>query len=663
MRKSAILILAGMFLFAAPAAYGAAPQDASSPDAPVSALAEKTYNSAEGFDPKDGIYVKAQKDLYWQGRYSNDRVFSEYLAKNLTGRFNNLENYAVGGAFSGVLTGSVATGDDRSNWSSWLKGWGGVEQTERFVADHAGVAPSDGLYIISTGGNDEYAAYTLGYAGAVSASVTCIAEMVTTLADAGATDFIIMEQTTRPGKTESTFTGLHRTALESWYATYAPAHPALEIVLLDANNLYADMVFQGDTAYGYQSWGFSLISDWVPAYGYAYVKDDNTDKLPTDASEDIYGYGYYYSNVLSPLNPYYDPSISGYDADDFLSYDEYHLSGRSQRHLASYILDDDLDVGGGSTFALVYGGAPSAFASSALSSNTYTKIYTFGDSSIDCGKANEITTALVNARGTAPTITTASLPNGTVNAAYNQSLAATGTAPFAWTVDSGALPAGLSLSTSGAISGTPTTEGVFDFTVKVANSASPDATKTLRITINKAMERLPAPVDINKATLATAIPNTAWTGGLITPALSLKYADKTLVKNTDYTVAYKANKNIGQATATISGKGQYTGVKSVTFKIVPKKPSVKKLTPKKKSLAVTWNKVSAAQKVTKYQIRYSISGKAWKTRTVPAASKSITIKKLTKGKKYQVQIRTYKTVSGKNYYSGWSKVKTSKKVK
>ena len=51
-----------------------------------------------------------------------------------------------------------------------------------------------------------------------------------------------------------------------------------------------------------------------------------------------------------------------------------------------------------------------------------------------------------------------------------------------------------------------------------------------------------------------------------------------------------------------------------------------------------------------------------KAKTVAAkksASKT-TIKKLTKGKKYYVRVRTYKTVDGKKIYSGWSTVKNVK---
>src|SRR5207302_10219945 len=57
------------------------------------------------------------------------------------------------------------------------------------------------------------------------------------------------------------------------------------------------------------------------------------------------------------------------------------------------------------------------------------------------------------------TITTPSLPNGTVNTAYSQTLsAAGGTGGNTWTIASGALPTGLSL-TGATIAGTPTTAG------------------------------------------------------------------------------------------------------------------------------------------------------------------------------------------------------------
>ncbi|MEP7338784.1 MAG: putative Ig domain-containing protein [Acidobacteriota bacterium] len=58
------------------------------------------------------------------------------------------------------------------------------------------------------------------------------------------------------------------------------------------------------------------------------------------------------------------------------------------------------------------------------------------------------------------------LPNGTIGAAYSQSLSATpATGSYSFSLSSGSLPAGLSLSSAGFISGTPTTSGVYGFTI------------------------------------------------------------------------------------------------------------------------------------------------------------------------------------------------------
>ncbi|MGH9827005.1 MAG: putative Ig domain-containing protein, partial [Blastocatellia bacterium] len=86
----------------------------------------------------------------------------------------------------------------------------------------------------------------------------------------------------------------------------------------------------------------------------------------------------------------------------------------------------------------------------------------------------------------APTITTSSLPNGTQNTAYSNTLAASGgTTPYTWSITSGSLPTGLTLgASSGTISGTPTGTGISNFTVQVSDANSLTATKGLSITIN-----------------------------------------------------------------------------------------------------------------------------------------------------------------------------------
>lgn len=86
----------------------------------------------------------------------------------------------------------------------------------------------------------------------------------------------------------------------------------------------------------------------------------------------------------------------------------------------------------------------------------------------------------------APTITTTTLPNGTVGTAYNQTLIADGTAPIKWSVTDGSLPDGLSLNEStGEISGTPTAETTSTFTVTATNDVGSDS-KEFTLTIGVA---------------------------------------------------------------------------------------------------------------------------------------------------------------------------------
>jgi len=88
--------------------------------------------------------------------------------------------------------------------------------------------------------------------------------------------------------------------------------------------------------------------------------------------------------------------------------------------------------------------------------------------------------------GLPPIVSTTTLPSSTVAVAYSTTLSATGgTAPYTWSLASGSnpVPAGLSLSAGGTISGTPTTSGNFGFTVVVTDSASKTAQRDLSILV------------------------------------------------------------------------------------------------------------------------------------------------------------------------------------
>ena len=77
------------------------------------------------------------------------------------------------------------------------------------------------------------------------------------------------------------------------------------------------------------------------------------------------------------------------------------------------------------------------------------------------------------------TIQPETIPGGTVGVPYSQSLTATGgTGPYAFTVTGGSLPPGLTLSTTGIISGTPTSAGEFTVTVTATDATGATGTRT-----------------------------------------------------------------------------------------------------------------------------------------------------------------------------------------
>jgi len=71
---------------------------------------------------------------------------------------------------------------------------------------------------------------------------------------------------------------------------------------------------------------------------------------------------------------------------------------------------------------------------------------------------------------TVPNITTEELPDGKVGTEYNETLLAVGEDPMTWTVINGYLPEGLHLSSTGVISGIPTTKETAEFEVSVVNN-------------------------------------------------------------------------------------------------------------------------------------------------------------------------------------------------
>ena len=275
-----------------------------------------------------------------------------------------------------------------------------------------------------------------------------------------------------------------------------------------------------------------------------------------------------------------------------------------------------------------------------------------------------------------------------------------------------------------------TNAGTAKATIKGKGNYSGTITKEFTIT----------PADISQLTASLSADIFRYNGAEQKPSVTVKSGDKTLVPDTDFTVSYSDNIDVGTATVTITGQGNYTGsmtrtftitnaripavitAKSVTLnqstkktsvftaetdgkitlkssnskivkvsgtKIIPVAPgkvtltitaargqdyekaskkisvTVRPLTTSKLSLKSTAKKQAtvswtAAKSISRYQIYYSQRSdmKNAKHITAKSSAKSAVLKNLTSKKKYYVRIRTYKTVSGKKYYSTWSSVKS-----
>jgi len=104
------------------------------------------------------------------------------------------------------------------------------------------------------------------------------------------------------------------------------------------------------------------------------------------------------------------------------------------------------------------------------------------------GQSDQQALSIVINLSNPPDITTTTLPGGTVGQPYNQTLQASGgIGALTWTGTGGALPAMLSLSPDGVISGTPTTAGTANFTVRVTDTLGQSDTQSLSIVVSAAL--------------------------------------------------------------------------------------------------------------------------------------------------------------------------------
>ena len=179
------------------------------------------------------------------------------------------------------------------------------------------------------------------------------------------------------------------------------------------------------------------------------------------------------------------------------------------------------------TFSIVGGALPAGMTlnSGGTLSGTPTNAgpYAFtvqaSDSSTGVGPFNGTRSYSGTVQPGIPVLNPATLPNGAIGAAYTAALSVTqgAGAPYTFTLVSGALPAGLTLSSGGVISGIPNTAGSFTAVVQVTDAAAQNGQRSYTITIGAPTLTLSPAAGTLNATYAAAYSQTFSAGGGVAP--------------------------------------------------------------------------------------------------------------------------------------------------
>lgn len=158
---------------------------------------------------------------------------------------------------------------------------------------------------------------------------------------------------------------------------------------------------------------------------------------------------------------------------------------------------------------------------------------------------------------------------------------------------------------------------------------------------------------INNLTIS-GIVTKYYTGKSIAQTIKIYDGSSSIIRNEDYTLSYSNNKNIGLAYIKINGIGNYSSSITKTFKIIPRAPTLKKVTsPYRRYATVQYSAVAGG---VYYQVAYRVKGSVkWKyynTKTTKITKKGFASKKY-----YFYKVRAYKKVNGVAYCSPWSSTK------
>ena len=144
-----------------------------------------------------------------------------------------------------------------------------------------------------------------------------------------------------------------------------------------------------------------------------------------------------------------------------------------------------------------------------------------------------------------------------------------------------------------------------------------------------------------------------YTGKKRNATVKIYHGSQKLKNKKNYTLSYKNNVNVGIATVTIKGKGNYTGTVKKTYYILPKRATITNviMNSKNTKATITWKKDSKASGYAIYRAT-SKNGKYTKIKVITSKNTTKYVAKGLKSRKtYYFKVRSYKTIKGKRQYS------------
>lgn len=189
--------------------------------------------------------------------------------------------------------------------------------------------------------------------------------------------------------------------------------------------------------------------------------------------------------------------------------------------------------------------------------------------------------------------------------------------------------------------------GTASITINGAGSYSGSKTVTFKI----------AQPTMSSAMISVA--DQTYNGKEKTPKVTVKLNETTLSEGDDYEVEYRNNTKPGKATVVITGVGDYSGTKKVTFVIVPKKITWRSIKAKTKAASLSWKKDSYASGYELYRSRKKSSGYK-RIGTLEKNKYTACTNHNLKSGTYYYKVRSYVLVDGTKYYGAFSSVKSVK---